>query len=114
MRTPRRVVTGWGEDGEPIALFAGAPPTTLDFESAQASELWVTGGSPAEVHARADAAAGEWQLEPPPGGSAFRLVTYAPGAEVDVARHRDPRLHRRRLRRADARPAGRGSDAGSG
>ncbi len=84
MQTPKRVVTGWGENGEPIALFTGAPPTTLDFESAQASELWVTAGSPAEVHARADAAAGEWELEPPPCGSAFRLVTYKPGAEVGV------------------------------
>src|SRR5581483_9948003 len=31
-----------------------------------------------------DAAAGEWQLEPQPGGSAFRLVEYEPGAEIDI------------------------------
>jgi quercetin dioxygenase-like cupin family protein len=84
MRTPKRVVTGWAENGEPIVLFAGAPTTTLDFESTQASELWVTRGTPAETHARTDAAAGEWELEPQPGGSAFRLVTYKPGARVDI------------------------------
>jgi quercetin dioxygenase-like cupin family protein len=84
MRTPKRVVTGWGENGEPIVLFAGAPATTVDSESAQASELWVTRGTPAETHGRTDAAAGEWQLEPQPGGSAFRLVTYKPGAQVDI------------------------------
>jgi quercetin dioxygenase-like cupin family protein len=84
MRTPKRVVTGWGENGEPIVLFASAPTTTLDFESAQASELWVTSGTPAETRARTDAAAGEWQLEPQPGGSVFRLVVYKPGAQVEA------------------------------
>jgi len=84
MRTPKRVVTGWNEHDEPIVLFSGPPTKTLDFESAQASELWVTPGSPAEAHARIDTAAGDWQLEPQPGGSAFRLVVYKPGAEIDV------------------------------
>jgi quercetin dioxygenase-like cupin family protein len=84
MRTPKRVVTGWNENEQPIVLFSGPPTKTLDFESAQASELWVTSSSPAEVRARIDTAVGEWRLEPQPGGSAFRLVVYAPGAQIDV------------------------------
>ena len=84
MRTPKRVVTGWDDNEHPIVLFSGPPTRTLNFESAQASELWVTPRSPADVHVRVDRAAGEWQLEPQPGGSAFRLVVYAPGAQIDV------------------------------
>ena len=82
--TPKRIVTGWSDAGEPVALFNGAAPTTLDFGPTRASELWLTHGTPADVRVRDDAAAGEWQLDPPPGGSAFRLVTYEPGAEVDL------------------------------
>jgi quercetin dioxygenase-like cupin family protein len=84
MRTPKRVVTGWDDNEQPIVLFSGPPPKTLDFESAQASELWVTPSSPADVHARTDEALGEWRLEPQPGGSAFRLVVYTPGAHIDL------------------------------
>ncbi len=82
--TPRRVVTGWSDHGDAIVLFDGAPPTSLDFGVAQASELWVTRSTPAETRIGSDAAAGDWQLDPPAGGSAFRLVTYAPGAEIDL------------------------------
>lgn len=80
----RRVVTGWSEAGEPVVLFDGPRTTTVDVGSTQASELWVTGRSPANVRVRDDAAVGEWNLDPPAGGSAFRLVTYQPGAEVDI------------------------------
>jgi quercetin dioxygenase-like cupin family protein len=78
-----RIVTGWNEEGEPVALFTGDVPT-LDFGTTQASEIWSTHGTPADVRVRDDAAAGDWQLDPPPGGSAFRLVTFQPGAEVDL------------------------------
>jgi quercetin dioxygenase-like cupin family protein len=78
-----RIVTGWSDAGQPVTLFRDATPT-LDFGATQASELWVTHDAPADAHVREDSAAGEWQLEPPPGGSAFRVVTFQPGAEVDV------------------------------
>jgi quercetin dioxygenase-like cupin family protein len=54
----RRIVTGWSEGGEPTVLFDG------------------------ELHGRADTAAREWELLPPPRGSAFRIAVYPPGAEV--------------------------------
>jgi len=84
MRTPKRVVTGWDDNEQPIVLFSGPPTKTLNFESAQAAELWVTPSAPADVHVHTDPAVGEWQLEPQPGGSAFRLVVYSPGAQIDV------------------------------
>ena len=48
----RRIVTGWSEGGEPTVLFDG------------------------ELHGRADTAAREWELLPPPRGSAFRIAVY--------------------------------------
>jgi len=82
--TTRRIVTGWNEAGEPGVLFAGPAPVTVDFGEAAASELWLTAGEGEDVRARVDPAAREWQLEPPRGGSAFRVVTYRPGAEVGL------------------------------
>ena len=78
----RRIVTGWSEAGEPGVLFAGPAPVTVDFGQTTASELWLTAAGGEDVRARVDPAAREWQLEPPRGGTAFRVVTYAPGAEV--------------------------------
>jgi naringenin degradation protein FdeH len=80
----KRVVTGWTEAGEPGILFAGAAPVTVDFGEATASELWLTAGDGEDVRSRVDPAAREWELEPPRGGSAFRVVTYRPGAEVGL------------------------------
>lgn len=80
----RRVVTGWSEAGEPGVLFAGPAPVTVDFGQATASELWLTAGGGEDVRAREDPAEREWELEPPRGGSAFRLVTYRPGAEIGL------------------------------
>jgi quercetin dioxygenase-like cupin family protein len=77
-----RVVTGWDESGEPVVLFEGPPPVNLDFGYASASEIWVTDSSPADVRRSDDPAAGEWQLGPPPSGTAFRIATYPPGAEI--------------------------------
>ena len=82
--TTRRIVTGWNEAGEPGVIFAGAAPVSVDFGNATASELWLTDGDGEDVRARVDPAAREWQLEPPRGGSAFRVVTYEPGADVEL------------------------------
>jgi quercetin dioxygenase-like cupin family protein len=80
----KRIVTGWDENGRPVVLFEGAAPTNLDFGSTSASEIWVTDATPPATRRRDDPAAGEWQLEPPRGGSVFRLATYQPGAEVGM------------------------------
>lgn len=81
---PRRVVTGWSDTGRAVVLFDGPPPVSVDFGVATAGELWITDETPAGTHLAVDAADREWRLDPPSEGSAFRLVTYAPGAEVDL------------------------------
>jgi quercetin dioxygenase-like cupin family protein len=80
----KRIVTGWDESGSPVVLFEGEPPTHVDFGATSAQEIWVTDATPPATHRRDDPAAGEWQLEPPAGGTAFRLATYQPGAKVEM------------------------------
>ncbi len=79
----RRVVTGWDENGQAGVLFDGEPPVNLDFEYASASEIWISHSTPPDLHTREDTAVREWDLLPPPRGSACRIATYPPGAEVD-------------------------------
>ena len=79
----RRLVIGWDESGKEAAvLFDGEPPVNLDFEYAAASEIWISHSTPPDLRGREDTAAREWDLLPPPRGSAFRIATYPPGAEV--------------------------------
>lgn len=78
----KRVVTGWDENGKAVILFEGEPTVNPDFGYATASEIWITDSAPASTARTDDTAARQWQLEPPPGGSAFRLATYPPGAEI--------------------------------
>jgi len=79
----RRVVTGWDEDGRAAILFDGEPPVQPEFPYASASELWISHSSPPDLRGRADTAAREWELLPPPGGTVCRIATYPPGAEVE-------------------------------
>lgn len=78
----RRVVTGWDENGQAGVLLDGDPPVNLDFEYASASEIWITRSTPPDLRTRQDTADREWDLLPPPRGSACRIATYPPGAEV--------------------------------
>lgn len=80
----RRVVTGWDANGNASVLFDGEPPNQLDFGFASAAEIWLTNSSPAATRVSEDPTLGEWKLEPPKGGTAFRVATYAPGAEVET------------------------------
>jgi quercetin dioxygenase-like cupin family protein len=80
----KRIVTGWDESGSPVVLFEGAPPTNPDFGLTRAHEIWITDATPPDTRRRDDPAAAEWRLEPPAGGSSFRLATYQPGAAVDM------------------------------
>jgi len=75
-----RVVTGWGEDGEPGILFEGGPPVEIDDRLMRMAEIWATDVTPPRVRDRDDVAAREWRFEPAAGGSIFRVVTFLPGA----------------------------------
>ena len=76
----RRVVTGPGEDGGADIVLDGEPPTAVEFGQYRTTELWVTDSSPPAVGVTADPSTRPWELEPPPGGSCFRVVRIAPAA----------------------------------
>ena len=75
----RRVVTGH-RDGKGTVLFDGpAPNRKLRQASGLVSTLlWVTDESPADISGRADRAAREIGVAPPPLGSIFRVVEFPP------------------------------------
>jgi quercetin dioxygenase-like cupin family protein len=79
----KRVVNGWDESGNATILFEGEPPIQFDFGEATSAEIWRTNSVPAEFQGRGDTTSGEFQVEPPLGGSICRIASYRPGARVD-------------------------------
>ena len=78
-----RVVTGYDESGNPAIIRQGEPPTVIHAGRYTTTELWVTDRTPPAATA-SDASTRPWALEPPPGGTCFRIVEIAPaGAEED-------------------------------
>ena len=107
----RRVVTGPGDNGNAAILLDGEPPTSVHFGQYHTTELWVTDSSPpavlgAEVAGLADPSARPWELEPPPGGSCFRIVRIAPESGDTQAAAADSGT------RTDAAETGQGDDPG--
>jgi quercetin dioxygenase-like cupin family protein len=76
-------VTTIDRNGNPVVLLDDSPPS-VDFGRTSANEIWVTSSTPPETRASGDAAAGQWALEPPQGGSIFRLATHQPGETVPI------------------------------
>ena len=81
----KRVVTGWEESGKPTILFEGEPPTVMDFGPIVTTELWVTDATPPDPKTRTDTSKGTWDLQPPDGGLAFRIVTFHPQSDSESA-----------------------------
>jgi naringenin degradation protein FdeH len=77
-----RVVTGYDENGNPAIIASGEPPTVIHAGRYTTTELWVSRRGPITATAQ-DASAGEWGLEPPPGGACFRIVELAPGEDAE-------------------------------
>src|SRR5258706_4559664 len=79
MKPVRRVVTGH-RDGRAVVLFDGAAPNQkLRQASGLVSTLlWVTDEAPADISGKADRAAREIGVSPPPNGSIFRVVDFPP------------------------------------
>jgi hypothetical protein len=75
-----RVVTGYDANGAPTILWQGDPPTVIHAGRYTTTELWVSDRAPIAT-SDADASAREWALEPPPGGTCFRIVEIAPDSE---------------------------------
>jgi naringenin degradation protein FdeH len=81
LREIRRIVTGHDEKGRSVILSDGPSPHVLalpgrpDFAL---TNLWVTDATPASNEGHADAAARKVVLEPPAGGTIFRVVEFPP------------------------------------
>jgi naringenin degradation protein FdeH len=80
----KRVVTHVDEAGRPATMFYGEPSRMEDFGLTQAIELWTTDAAPFNPPGEGDPVRGDWQLEPPPGGTIFRIATHQPGEQVPV------------------------------
>jgi len=79
MKPVRRLVTGHRE-GRAVVLFdSAAPNQKLRQASGLVSTLlWVTDEAPADISGKADRAAREIGVPPPPNGSIFRVVDFPP------------------------------------
>jgi hypothetical protein len=77
----RRVVTGHNKEGKSVIISDDPSPHVLTLpgvEDFALTNLWVTDGSPADNAGYADAAARPVVLEPPLGGTIFRIVEFPP------------------------------------
>jgi hypothetical protein len=77
----RRVVTGHNENGKSYIVSDDASPNTLpllDNPALGLTDLWVTHSTPADNSTVGDAAARKVVLNPPAGGTLFRVVEFPP------------------------------------
>jgi naringenin degradation protein FdeH len=79
MRPVRRVVTGH-RDGKAVVLYDSAAPNQKRRQASGlvSTLIWVTEETPADISGRADRAAREIGVPPPPAGSIFRVVDFPP------------------------------------
>jgi hypothetical protein len=80
----RRVVTGKDANGKAIALIDG-PATSIHRRSELGianTLLWMTDSTPANLSTEEDAATRKVGIAPPPGGTIFRVVEFAPQKEI--------------------------------
>ena len=78
----RRVVTGHDDNGTAVVIIDQNAPNVRERElmGVTSTQIWRTHETPADMSGGKDAAVGEVPLQPPPGGSVFRVVEFAPNA----------------------------------
>lgn len=76
----RRIVTGHNAEGKSIFISDSAPPHTFSPGRAgvTVTELWKTRSTPASNRGNDEATGAEMSLNPPKGGTVFRIVEYRP------------------------------------
>lgn len=77
----RRLVTGLNDDGKSAFIYEGDATAVKEMESMPGlalTDLWVTGGAPADNSGSVDAADRPVVLEPPHNGTIFRVVEFPP------------------------------------
>jgi mannose-6-phosphate isomerase-like protein (cupin superfamily) len=86
----RRVVTTVDKDDKAVVMIDGATPHKKVRPTTKTAShlMWVTDQSPADLSGTKDRAAIEIGINPPPGGSVFRIVDFPP--ETEEMRKLDP------------------------
>ena len=75
----RRVVTGKGPDGNSRVILDGTPVNTIEpLPGLIFSDLWETVASPNPIEDANDTSARPVRLEPKPGGTILKVVTFPP------------------------------------
>jgi mannose-6-phosphate isomerase-like protein (cupin superfamily) len=79
-RPLRRVVTGHDETGKAVVVADSAAPVVRSDPhfSVEVSELWLTDRTPADNSGSAEPGLEDLPIQPPAGGSIFRIVEFAP------------------------------------
>ena len=80
----RRIVTGHDADGKAVVTsdtMATNIRQSPNRPGVVINNLWMTGNAPAAITNEGDAGADIAGLEPPAGGTVFRIVEYAPEAD---------------------------------
>jgi naringenin degradation protein FdeH len=80
----RRVVTGKDASGKAVAMIDATVTTAHQRAEMGVTNtlLWVTDSVPADLSAAEDAATRKIGIAPPPGGTIFRVVEFAPNKEI--------------------------------
>ena len=100
----RRVVTGKDATGKAVILMEGAASNVRARKETgvTATFLWLTDSTPADVSLTVDPVVQASAVHPPPGGTVFRVVEFAP--EKDVTADYETRL--RMMRQMGLYPEG--------
>jgi len=80
----RRIVTGHNENGEAVVIQDGPTPnvkTSPNRPGVVMNHIWMTDKAPADIEGEADAGERIKGLEPPAGGTVFRVIEFPPEAE---------------------------------
>lgn len=80
----RRVVTGKDALGKACTMIDGVAGAVHRREETGITNtlLWVTDSNPADLSNREDAASKKIGIAPPPGGTIFRVIEFAPEKEI--------------------------------
>lgn len=81
-RAVRRVVTGRNPTGRSVVLSDGEPPGSVSTAGFGRAELWSLPAGSLHPESGGEHAAGEDDLEPPPGGIAWRVLRLAPTGQT--------------------------------
>jgi len=87
-----RVVTGKDATGKAIAVIDGAAPNVVvsKVRGTTNTLIWVTDSTPADISGNQDAADRKIGTLPPPNGTVFRVIEFAP--EKDITSTYEERL----------------------